>query len=117
MYSISRDFEIYTVCTNIGSTQPSNVRAVARNVIAVEGQEVDLRCITRPAYNVLRWTFNGTDLVDQGENLIEFRPVGLNQSLTILNAKTENSGRYSCHIVGADINADIRLTVTSGLYL
>ncbi|XP_065911525.1 adhesion G protein-coupled receptor L3-like [Dysidea avara] len=98
---------------NSGSTQPSNVRAVARNVIAVEGQEVDLRCITRPAYNVLRWTFNGTDLVDQGENLIEFRPVGLNQSLTILNAKTENSGRYSCHIVGADINADIRLTVTS----
>ena len=91
---------------------------MARNVIALEGQKVDLRCITSLT-NVLRWTFNGVNLVDERENLIKFKPVGLNHSLIILNAKVEHSGEYSCHIVGTDVNlkATIVLTVQTGLYL
>jgi len=88
---------------------------VAQNILAVEGQKVHLRCIASPR-NVLRWTYNGADLVDQGENLIKFRPIGLNYSLTILNAKTDHSGEYNCHIVGTDVKAVILLTVNSGLY-
>jgi len=98
----------------VGSTQPSNVRAVARNVVALEGQKVDLRCITS-FRNVLRWTFNGVNLVDEGENLIKFKPVSLNHSLTILNARAEHSGEYNCHIVGTDVKAITFLTVKTGL--
>ena len=101
--------------TYVGLTQSPNVRAVAQNILAVEGQKVHLRCIASPR-NVLRWTYNGADLVDQGENLIKFRPIGLNYSLTILNAKTDHSGEYNCHIVGTDVKAVILLTVNSGLY-
>ena len=89
---------------------------MAQNVIAIEGQKVDLRCITSPA-NVLKWTFNGVGLVDRGENLIKFRPPGLNHSLTILSARTSHSGVYNCHIIGTDVKAAIVLTIKSSLCL
>ena len=100
----------YTVQSHVGS--PSSVRAIARSIVALEGQSVNLRCIPKPITAALRWTFSGSSLLSGG---LQFKLGRLNQTLTISNLTMENSGEYDCHVVGIDdVTATIDLIVNAG---
>ncbi|XP_065892012.1 uncharacterized protein [Dysidea avara] len=83
----------------------SSVRAIARSIVALEGQSVNLRCIPKPITAALRWTFGGGSLISGG---LKFKLGRLNQTLFIKNLTMENSGEYNCHVVGVD---DITATI------
>ena len=90
----------------------SSVRAIARSIVALEGQSVNLRCIPKPITAALRWTFGGGSLLSGG---LKFKLGRLNQTLFIKNLTMENSGEYNCHVVGVDdITATIDVNVKAG---
>ncbi|XP_065911567.1 cadherin EGF LAG seven-pass G-type receptor 1-like isoform X2 [Dysidea avara] len=103
-------FEIASALSrkNEGSRAPT-VEAVARAIIVLEEQLVNLRCRTVPSDTALTWTFNEMDLPAR-ENYIL---TGLNHTLTINNSRIEDSGIYGCHIAGTSINDTVRLRVKS----
>ena len=95
---------------------PSSVRAIARSIVALEGQSVNLRCIPKPFTAALRWTVGGRSLSSVE---LDYKLGRLNQTLTINNLTMENSGEYFCHVVSADdVTATIHLIVKKGtIYL
>lgn len=88
------------------------MRAIARSIVALEGQSVILRCIPNPFTTSLRWTFDGKNLSNRGLNYT----LGLlSQTLTINHLAMEDSGNYTCQVVGADdVTANIQLTIKAG---
>jgi len=98
----------------IAGSSSSSVRAIARSIVALEGQSVNLRCIPKPFTTVLRWKLSGKSLLSEKLN---YKLGRLNHSLTINSLTTENSGAYICHVAGSDdVNATINLTVKAGLF-
>ena len=88
------------------------MRAIARSIVALEGQSINLRCIPNPFITSLRWTFGGKSLPSTG---LMYKLGRLSQTLTINHLTMENSGNYTCHVVGADeVAATIELNVKAG---
>ena len=100
------------VCIQSCAGSSSSIRAIARSIVALEGQSVNLRCIPRPITAVLRWTYGGRSFSSTGLN---YKLGRLNQTLSIKNLTQENSGKYNCHVVGVDdVMATIDLNVEAG---
>jgi len=86
------------------------VYAVGRTVIALEGQSINLRCLTDPSDAMLTWSFKGIDLLGTGKYAFS----QLNHTLTMNTASVKDSGKYSCRITGTSINDTTTLRVKSG---
>jgi len=86
------------------------VYAVAHNVITLEGQSVNLQCLTYPSDTALTWTFDGLELPAQERYAL----TELNHTLTISASTIKDGGIYGCHIAGTHINDSITLIVKSG---
>ena len=63
----------------------------------LEGQPITINCSTSENGVVVRWLFNGERIAFDDERYM-FSPPGLNNTLTILNPNTSDSGVYSCEI-------------------
>ena len=101
------------IYTQFHTGSPSSVRAIARSIVALEGQSVNLRCIPKPITTALRWTFGGESL----SGGLKFKLGRLDQTLTINNLTMEDSGEYDCHVVGGDdVTATTDLIVKAGNY-
>ena len=92
------------------------IQANAQQIIILEGDEVNLRCVPSSLDITITWLFNGTIISDGGTNSLS--PPNLHHMLTISNATIPDSGVYKCQFVTTlfqlEVSREISLTVNNG---